>query len=89
VILLKVFLGTVDATTTSESKAQHIGGNAGLTTGISMMTVFEWLEFLFTALGIYVVAGKARQYCAHSREPERRARDQHGAIWNARHRGVD
>ena len=65
VIVLKVFVSTMDVTTTVETKdtslAQvlgNIGGNAGLTIGVSLMTLFEWVEFLLTAFGLYVLAGK-------------------------------
>lgn len=61
-VVLKVFVGSTEVESISESQSISfatvlggIGGNAGLTIGVSFMTVVEWLEFSLTALMVYFV----------------------------------
>ena len=61
-VILKVFVGSTEVETITESMAMNfaallggIGGNAGLTIGVSFMTVMEWAEFIVTAIMVYFV----------------------------------
>ena len=61
-VILKVFVGSTEVETITESMAMNfaallggVGGNAGLTIGVSFMTVMEWAEFIVTAIMVYFV----------------------------------
>jgi len=61
-IILKMFLRSSDVVTVTEAESSSwftmlgsVGGTGGLCLGLSVMTVFEFLEFFATAFMTYVI----------------------------------